>query len=406
MTSVRNQKLEIRTQLYWEPEINSSPCQPEQFPTLTMKKDFNDPKTLIDDCTPVPEETLDWVTALQGKQITVRELEFGEDIHKLLKPPHFDAIQFLNSRMRVEENRITIETSVREHFSCPESARKAFASINQLRDLAIRYRKVNGVDRLWCKRGNSDSKNSDRASANKNVDRVGCKEKNSNGNPKDREEENYITAAKYLPDLLRKNGDILVKPDQQERFAKFKKAYRTQALWIEYYLLESSGIVTDSGFKPPTERQYRPGKISAKLHELIQDMWAEAKINQNSLCKWILAFDCPSQAWLTLEAILLLNQWNEQPPKNGLQLYQAEQATLKQLREPEGIKASLRYSDNEDENFLFLDEAFSVTLIQLLKSRVGLAQCQDYLKVRTAQANGARKGEKGKRSNKGFGKSK
>ncbi len=119
-----------------------------------------------------------------------------------------------------------------------------------------------------------------------------------------------------------------------------------------------------------------------------------------------MAFDCPSQAWLTLEAILLLNQWDEQPPKNGLQLYQAEQTTLKQLREPEGIKASLRYSNNEDENFLFLDEALSVTLIQLLKSGVGLAQCQDYLKARTGEANAARKGEKGKRSNKGFGTSK
>ena len=135
-------------------------------------------------------------------------------------------------------------------------------------------------------------------------------------------------------------------------------------------------------------------------------MWAEAKINQNSLCKWILAFDCPSQAWFTLEAILLLNQWDEQPPKIGLQLYQGEQTTLKRLREYEGIKVSLLYSDNEEENFLFLKDAFSVTLIQLLKSGVGLAQCQDYSDARTAQANAARKGEKGKRSNKGFGTSK
>ncbi|MBD1933710.1 MULTISPECIES: hypothetical protein [Cyanophyceae] len=345
-------------------------------------------------------------TALQGKQVTVRELKFGEGFQKLVKPPHFDAIQFLNSMMGVDENTITMEASVGEHFSCPESARKAFASINQLRHLTIDYKKVNGVDHLWCKRENSDSNNSDRASANKNVDRVGCKEKNSNGNSKDREEENYITAAKYLPGLLRENGDILVKSDQQEIFAQFKKAYRTQALWIEHYRLGSSDILTESGFKPPTERQYRPGKISAKLHELIQDMWAEAQINQNSLCKWILAFDCPSQAWLTLEAILLLNQWDEHTPKNGFQLYQAEQATLKRLREPEGIKVSLLYSDNEKENFLFLKDAFFVTLIQLLKSGVELAEYQAYLNAKTGEANAARKGEKGKRSNKGFGTSK
>ncbi|MBD1929818.1 hypothetical protein H6F74_26810 [Trichocoleus sp. FACHB-90] len=371
-----------------------------------MKKDFNDPKTLIDDCTPVPKQTLDLTTALQGKQVTVRELKFGKDFQKLVKPPHFDAIQFLNSTMGVEENRFRIETHLCEHFSCPESARKAFASINQLRHLRIHYRKDNGVDHLSCQRGKPNNKDSDRASANKNVDRVGCKEKNSNGNSKDREEENYITAAKYLPDLLRKNGDILVKSDQQEIFAQFKKTYKTQALWIEDYLLLRPGTPTESGSKPPTERQYRPGKISAKLHELIKDMWAEAIINQNSLCKWILAFDCPSQAWLTLEAILLLEDLEEHTPKNGFQLYKAEQATLKRLREYEGIKVSLLYSDNEDENFLYLKDAFSVTLIQLLESGVELAEYQAYLNAKTGEANAARKGEKGKRSNKGFGTSK
>ncbi|MBD1889890.1 hypothetical protein [Coleofasciculus sp. FACHB-SPT9] len=372
-----------------------------------MTKDFDDPKTLIDDCTPVPEETLDWVTALQGKQITVRELEFGEDIQKLLKPAHFEAIKFSNLRIGTDENGIKIEIRVREHLSCPESARKAFALINQARQQPIHYKKVNGVDRLSCKGGKPNNKDSDRAKANSNVARVGCNGKNSNRNPKkNKKAENYITAAKYLPDLLRENGDILVKPDQQERFAQFKKKYRTQALWMEYYLLGSSDILIESGLKPPTERQHKPGKISANLHGLIQDMWSEAKTQQNSLCEWILAFDCPSQAWLTLEAILLLKQWDENTPENGFQLYQAEQTTLKRLREFKGIKASLLYSDNEDENVLSLEEALSVTLIQLLESGVELVHYKAYMQARTAQANVARKGEKGKRSNKGFGTSK
>jgi len=352
-----------------------------------MKKDFDDPKTLIDDFTPVPEETLDWLTALQGKQIRVSELEFGEDIQKLLKPrlepPHFEAIKFSNSSIQVDENGITIETYVREHFSCPKEAREAFAQVNQVKWQLIRYEKVDGGDRLRC--GGRIS--------NRNHHRSG-------------EQEKYITVAKYLPDLLRESGEILVRPEQHKRFAKFKRLYSTQALWIEYYLLEKSDVLTELGLKPPTKRQYKPGKISAMLYGLIQDVWAEAQNNKNPLCQWILSFDCPSQVWLALEVILVIRQWDEERfLKNGFQLYRAEQHILKRLREYTGIKATLLYSDNEDENFFFLDEAFSFTLIRLLESRVELAHYDAYLQARTGQSNLVRKGEKGKRSNREFGTS-
>lgn len=344
-----------------------------------MNLDFDDLNCLIDDSTPVLPETLDWITALQGKEIRVLELEFREDIQKLLKPPHFEAIQFSNSSIRVDEDGATLETSVREHFSCPMETREAFAAINQVRQRLIGYENVDGFERLRWDKENSHRKRLDNQDGNK-----------------------YIRAARYLPDLLRKNGEILVKSEQLERFAQFKKKYRTQALWIEYYLLGSSDVLTELGLKPPTERQYKPGKISAKLHGLIQDMWSEAENNKNPLCQWILAFDCPSQVWLALEAILVLKQWNKQPPKNGFELYQSEQLILNRLREYKGIKAYLLYSNNEDENLLSLDEAFSITLIQLLESGVELAEYYDYLQARTGQANLLRKGEKGKRSNRGF----
>jgi hypothetical protein len=131
-------------------------------------------------------------------------------------------------------------------------------------------------------------------------------------------------------------------------------------------------------------------------------MWSEAENNKNPLCQWILAFDCPSQVWLALEAILVLKKWNKQPPKNGFQLYQLEQLILNPLREYKGIKANLLYSHNKDENLLSLDQAFSFTLIRLLESGIELAQYYDYLNARTGQANLVRKGEKGKRSNRGF----
>ncbi len=344
-----------------------------------MNLDFDDLNCLIDDSTPVGAEKLDWITALQGKQIRVLELEFREDIQKLLKPPHFEAIQFSKSSIRFDENEVILETLVCEHFSCPMETREAFAAINQVRQRLIGYENVNGFDRLWCDKENPHRKRLD-----------------------NQQQDKYIRAARYLPDLLRKNGEILVNFEQLERFAQFKKKYRIQALWIEYYLLGSSDVLTELGFKPPTERQYKPGKISARLHGLIQDMWSEAENNKNPLCQWILAFDCPSQVWLALEAILVLKKWNKQPPKNGFQLYQLEQLILNPLREYKGIKANLLYSHNKDENLLSLDQAFSFTLIRLLESGIELAQYYDYLNARTGQANLVRKGEKGKRSNRGF----
>ncbi len=346
----------------------------------TMNLDFDDPNCLIDDSTPVPSKTLDWTTALQGARII--DLKFGEDIQKVLKPPHFEAIKFSNSSIRDDENGIIIETYVREDFSCPKEVREAFAQVNQLLQQFVRYKKVDGGDYLqW-------------------YGKISNRNEYCHSEPG-----KYITAAKYLPDLLRENGDILVEPEQRHRFAEFKKLYKTQVLWIEYYLLENSLVLTELGLKPPTKRQYKSGKISAMLHELIQEVWALAK-NKNSLCQWILRFDCPSQVWLVLEAIFIIRQWNrENPLKNGFQLYKSEQLILNRLREPKGIKATLLYSDNENENFLSLDEAFSFTLIQLLESKVVLDQLEDYCQARTGQANWVRKGETGKRSNRGFGTS-
>jgi hypothetical protein len=334
-----------------------------------MNFNFDDPNCLIGDFTPVPSEILDGVTALQSQRTRVLKLELGEGILKHLRASHLPTIQVLNSSIRLDENGITLELYDREYFSCPKEVKEAFAAINQVMWRPIHYKKDNGTDYLWCNGGNS------------------------HGNcPDSQEAPKYITAAKYLPDLLRKKGQLLVDSAQQVRFTQFKRKYRTQALWIEYYLLESSDILTELGVKPPTERQYKPGKISAKLHGLIHDVWSEATNNKNPLCKWILAFDCPSQVWLALEAILVLQQWDKGPPKNGFQLYQAEQHILKRLREYTGIKATSLYSDNEDENVLFLDEAFSFTLIRLLESGVELPQYRDYLGARIGQANLVRKG--------------
>ncbi len=343
-----------------------------------MNLDFDNPNCLIDDFTPVPSKTLDGATALQGARII--DLKFGEEIQRVLKPPHFEAIKFFNSSIQDDENGIIIETYVRENLSYPKEAREAFAQVNQFLQPLVRYKKVNRNDYLqW--EGKISNRN----------------------HHHDKELKKYITAAKYLPDLLQENDNILVEAEQRHRFAEFRRLYKSQVLWIEYYLLENSLVLAELGVKPPTKRQYKPGKISAMLHGLIQEVWALAK-NKNPLCQWILNFECPSQVWLVLEAIFIIRQWNQEKPlKNGLQLYNSKQLILKLLRELKKIKVNFCYSDNENENFLSLDEAFSFTVIKLLKSDIVLDQLEDYDQAIRGESNWARKGETGKRSNRGFG---
>ena len=156
-----------------------------------MNLNFDNPNCRSDDSTQAPSKTLDLATVLQGAPISA--LKFGEDIEKVLKAPHFEAIKFSNSSIRVDENEIIIETYVREDFSFPQEAREAFTQINQMSQQFVSYKKIDGGDHLqW------DGKISNR-----------------NHHPPG-EREKYITAAKYLPDLLRENGDILVKPEQHK----------------------------------------------------------------------------------------------------------------------------------------------------------------------------------------------
>jgi len=73
-----------------------------------MNLNFDNPNCRSDDSTQAPSKTLDLATVLQGAPISA--LKFGEDIEKVLKAPHFEAIKFSNSSIRVDENEIIIET--------------------------------------------------------------------------------------------------------------------------------------------------------------------------------------------------------------------------------------------------------------------------------------------------------
>lgn len=322
-----------------------------------MNLDFTDPNLLIDDFA-FPESSTKHRTRLKS-------LKIPESLQKALL---LQNAEIVNASVQLEENSITTEVE------------KIFNTANQARTRLIRYQKVNGSDYLYCDGGNPHRPHSN-----------GIKER-----------QKYIKAAKHLLDLLKEKGVISISPNQQKRFTKFRENYRTQCLWIEFYMLENLEVLTELGFKRPTNRQYRPGKISAKFYELVLDMWAEAKTNGNHLCEWILNFDSPAQIWFALEATLITDQWDN-PQKNGYQIYQSEKLILERLNHYQGKTVDLIYSKQEEENVLTLTQAFEFTLLKLLESGIEPDNYQAYLKARTAQANRLRKGEPGKRSNSGFG---
>ena len=347
-----------------------------------MTLNFEDDNCLIDDSTPVPEKISNQVQANSTK---ILELNFGKDIEDRVKPPHFDHIKCLIQSFRFEGNQPFFEILVVEDFRCPNEVKKNFAQINLLRCLPIHCKKVNSVGLLKC----------DREKPNRN-----------HHGQKD-EREKYLKAAPYLPDLLRREtGEIVVvEPEQEERFANFKKKYKFQVRWIEYYLLENKEVLIELGErKEPNANEYRPGKISAMLHSVIEDIWGLAQEEKHPLCQWILSFDSPSQVWFILEAILIIKEWKT-PLKSVFWLYKSERYHFKQFKQLtredyKKITERLLEFYNEKKT-LFLDQALTLTLNQLRASGVKVAHYEDFLNARRGQIYQLRQHKKRKRLKRG-----
>jgi hypothetical protein len=329
-----------------------------------MNIDFTDPNLLIDDFA-FPESSDKHRTQLKALKLP-----------KHLQNDLFlqtGGTEFQNASIQLEGNSITIEAFVLERY--PQQARDAFLLANKMKHRHIRYKKDGENDYLWC-----DLVFPSRIHSDEKIER-----------------QIYLSSAKYLPSLLQEYGKIVVK--SEKRFANFKKNYRIQNLWIEYYLLGETEALVELGFQRPKQNQYRPGKMAAKLHNLIQDIWSEAKVYKNRVCEWILSYGSPDIVWFILELFAICKQWNS-IPKNGYQLYKTEKPIINRLKHHEGKGVSLIYSE-EAENFMALDQALSFTIFRLLEIGKEPSHYQEYLQARIGQANDALKKPKAK-STKGF----
>lgn len=331
-----------------------------------MNLDFTDPNLLIDDSA-FPELSDEHHTKLKALQL----------------PKHLQNYLFVQTggteiqkaSIQLEGNSITLKAFVLEQY--PEQAREAFLLANNIKHHRIRYKKDGENDCLYC-----DWASPNRIHPDGKIER-----------------QRYLSSAKYLPSLLQKYGEIVVRSSKEKRFANFKKNYRIQNLWIEYYLLGETEALVELGFNHPRQNQYRPGKMAAKRHNLIQDIWVQAKVYKNPICKWILSYDSPDIVWFIWEIIDICKQWNR-IPKNRYQFYKSDQKRINRLKHHEGKGVSLIYSE-ESENFMSLDQALDFTILRLLQIGKEPYHHQEYLQACTGQANYARKNPEAK-STKGF----
>jgi hypothetical protein len=331
-----------------------------------MNLDFTDPNLLIDDSA-FPESS-------DKHRMGLKSLEFPKPLQNYLFL-QTGGTEIQNASIQLEGNSITIKAFVLEQY--PKQAREAFVLANKTKHRHIRYKQDGENDYLWC-----DWASPNRIHPDGKIER-----------------QRYLSSAKYLPSLLQKYGEIVVQSGKEKRFANFNKNYRIQNLWIEYYLLGETEALVELGFNHPRQNQYRPGKIAAKRHNLIQDIWVQAKVYKNPICKWILSFDSPDIVWFMWEIIDICKQWNR-IPKNGHQFYKSEKERINRLKHHEGKGVSLIYSE-ETENFMSLDQALDFTILRLLQTGKEPDHHQEYLQACTGQANDARKKPKAK-STKGF----
>lgn len=320
-----------------------------------MDIDFTDPHLLIDDFA-FPESSSKHRARLQFKNPP-------EFLKKTLLLQNAKIINA--SLVQLEENSLTIEVFARERS--PRQAREAFHFANKIKHHHIRYKKDGENDYLWCEWASPNRSHPDGKI----------------------ERQKYLSFAKYLPSFLQKSGEIVVNSCNEKKFANFKKNYRIQNLWIEYYLLGETEALAELGFNHPKQNQYRPGKMAAKLHNLIQDIWLEAKAKRNPLCEWILSYDSPDLVWFISETLAICKKWNS-ISKNGYQFYETEKPIIERLKHYKGKGVSLIYSE-EAENFLALDQALDFTILRLLEMGKEPSHYQEYLQARIGQANNARK---------------
>lgn len=211
----------------------------------------------------------------------------------------------------------------------------------------------------------------------------------------------YVKAFRYLPHLLLRCGRISLKADPYNRkklFDLFVSSYRTQSLWLDYYILHDRTALAELKFKTPRNREYTPGRVTAKRFALIEDVWAAAEVDTNPVCQWILNYDSPAQVWFGLSASWLEKQWHEKttpgatPTKRDW--YKKRHGVLGSMSSSyKGIEIDFQGVPNKKETFtLNLKEAFAITQVLLFKEGHHSEAFYEYLDAGKTEINHIRKG--------------
>jgi len=354
-----------------------------------MDLNFDDPNLLVDDSTSALTKLPDWIADLQDTRI--KALEVGSNLQENLKLHQLDTAKFAAPSIQFDDKGITI--NIYKDCDCPTYAVDAWESMIEMISKPIRYRQDGDSDYLWCDEGDVEREHHDGLEDTKK----------------------YVAAAKYLPKLLLNSRNISLETlEHKEIFNLFEKSYREQILLIEYYLLHNLQALTELKFKVPRKRQYKPGKISAKRFEFVQDLWMEAleelkaSSRHSPLCLWLLIYDSPAQIWFAQEAMLIKEIWQEkifpERTKSKRKFYESEKAFLLRMEDFKGVTITLANESGEaNQNILSFYQAFELVTIQMIQERFCSSGYTAYLAARHEQATNLRYPSKYKQPQKGFG---
>lgn len=201
----------------------------------------------------------------------------------------------------------------------------------------------------------------------------------------------YIEGYKYVYSSLLSLGflpDYYLSTEKQKIYDLLADNRRYSGKWLEYYLLNNLEVLLELG-KKPRKRQHVPGKIGARLYEMIQDLWASAIVDKNPHSQWMLAYDSPAQIWFIKGVYHSLWEWKRAitpgATPSSSSFCESERVVVQQLK-----NSSTPLLPREKE--LTLPEALDYTtmLLRQKNSKIN-GRFDTYLNARTAQANSLRK---------------
>ncbi len=215
----------------------------------------------------------------------------------------------------------------------------------------------------------------------------------------------YVKALAELPLLVLRHFRLnsistgIGKPKEELICKKQRLTYKIRSQWLDYFLLDNETVLLD--LKSANKQLLKPkSTLSRRAFEYIQELWVEAKTNQNPTCQWVLNFDSSAQLWFAVEAHwCAVNMYQSMEPGNKTaassknQIYKEIRECAVYMREQANEIELIVNGDKEVEE-VDPDTAIKLTAYEIskLRNNIKMRESHDrYLKAWSGDASHAQR---------------